>query len=97
MIVNFADQGTEDVFNGKNSSCARKQCPKQIWNVAFRKLDHMDTAEELVDLATPPGNCLEALSANRKGQHSIRINNQFRICSIWTRSGPMNVEITDYH
>jgi len=95
MIVNVADQGTEDIFNGKNSTCARKQSPKQIWNVAFRKLNQMDAAEDLVDLATPPGNCLEELSANRKGQHSTRINNQFRICIILTRSGPMDVEITE--
>ena len=74
MIVSFADQGTEDVFNGKNTSYARKKCPNQIWNVAFRKLDQLDSAVELVDLATPPGNRLEALSGYRKGQHSIRIN-----------------------
>jgi len=97
MIVSFADQGTEDVFNGKNSSSARKQCPKQIWKVAFRKLDQLDSAVELVDLATPPGNRLEALSGDRKGQHSIRINDQYRICFFWTQSGPVDVEITDYH
>jgi len=97
MIVSFADQGTEDVFNGKNSSSAGKKSPNQIWNVAFRKLDQLDSAVELADLATPPGNRLEGLSGNRKGQHSIRINDQYRICFIWTQPGPADVEITDYH
>jgi toxin HigB-1 len=97
MIVSFADQGTKDVFNGKNSSSARKQCPNQIWRVAFWKLDQLDSAVELVDLATPPGNRLEILAGDRKGQHSIRINDQYRICFIWTQSGPVEVEITDYH
>jgi proteic killer suppression protein len=97
MIVSFTGQGTEDVFNGKNSEAARKKCPKQTWSVAFRKLDQLDSAVELVDLATPPGNHLEALSGERKGQHSVRINDQYRICFIWTQSGPVDVEITDYH
>ena len=97
MIVSFADPGTEDIFNGKNSAAARKKCPNQIWKVAYRKLDQLDSAVELVDLATPPGNRLEALSGDRKGQHSIRINNQYRICFIWTQSGPVDVVITDYH
>jgi proteic killer suppression protein len=97
MIVSFADRGTEDIFNGKNTPSARKKCPNQIWSVAFRKLDQLDSAVELVDLATPPGNHLEALAGDRKGQHSIRINDQYRICFIWTQSGPSDVEITDYH
>jgi len=97
MIVSFTDQGTEDIFNGKNTSSARKKCPNQIWGVAFRKLDQLDSAVELGDLSTPPGNRLEALTADRKGHHSIRINDQYRICFIWTQSGPSNVEITDYH
>ena len=97
MIVSFADQGTEDIFNGKNSSSARKKCPNQIWSVSFRKLDQLDSAVELGDLATPPGNRLEALIGDRRGQHSIRINDQYRICFIWTQSGPSNVEITEYH
>ena len=79
MIVSFADRDTEDIFNGKNSSSARKKCPNQIWNVAFRKLDQLDSAVELIDLAAPPGNHLEGLSGDRKGQHSIRINDQYRI------------------
>jgi len=97
MIVSFAGQGTEDIFNGKNSASARKQCRKQIWNVAFRKLDQLDAAVDLVDMALPPGNQPEALSGDRKGQHSIRVNNQFRLCFIWTGSSPVDVEITDNH
>jgi proteic killer suppression protein len=97
MIVSFANRGTEDIFNGKNTPPARKTCPNQIWSVTYRKLDQLDSAVELVDLATPPGNHLEALSEDRKGQHSIRINDQYRICFIWTQSGPLEVEITDYH
>lgn len=97
MIVSFGDRGTEDIFNGKNTSSARKKRPNQIWSVAYRKLDLLDSVVELVDLAIPPGNHLEALAGDRKGQHCIRINNQFRICFSWTQSGLLNVEITDYH
>jgi proteic killer suppression protein len=65
--------------------------------VAARKLDQLDSVERLEDLAIPPGNRLEALAGGRKGQHSIRINEQYRICFVWTRSGPEVVEIVDYH
>jgi len=65
--------------------------------LARRKLDQLDAAGELRDMAAPPGNRLEALSGNRKGQYSIRINDQFRVCFVWTRQGPKDVEIVDYH
>jgi len=97
VIINFADRGTEDIFNGKNTGTARKKCANQIWSVAQRKLDQVDSATELSDLSIPPGNRLEALTGNPEGQHSIRINDQYRICFIWTKSDPMDVEITDYH
>ena len=97
MIVNFADRGTEDIFNGKNTQAARRKCPGQIWKAAQRKLDQVDSATELNDLAILPGNRLEALSGNREGCHSIRINNQYRICFSWIGSGPVDVEICDYH
>ena len=97
MILSFADRGTEDVFHGKNTSSARKKCPNQIWSVAYRKLDLLDSVVELVDLATPPGNHLEALAGDRKGQHSIRINNQWRLCFVWNNGNPEKVEIVDYH
>jgi proteic killer suppression protein len=65
--------------------------------MAARKLDLLDSAISLDELRVPPGNWLEALSGDRKGQHSIRINDQYRICFVWTDTGPDEVEITDYH
>ena len=97
MIVTFHDQGTDDVFNGVNSKAAKKICPEIVWRVARRKLDQLDTVMRLDELRIPPGNRLEALSHDRKGQHSIRINDQYRLCFDWTSSGPANVEIVDYH
>ena len=97
MIVSFKDKATEDIFNGKSSKAARKVYPQAIWKVATRKLDQLDSVESLDELEIPPGNRLESLSGNRKNQHSIRINNQFRICFEWSESGPDKVEITDYH
>ena len=97
MIVSFKDKAAEDIFNGRASKVARKACPQTIWRVAARKLDQLDSVTLLDELKVPPGNRLEPLAGNRKGQHSIRINNQFRICFIWTDAGPDAVEITDYH
>lgn len=65
--------------------------------IALRKLDMIDAAQVLSDLTSPPGNRLEALKGDRKGQHSIRINDQFRICFKWTEQGAEGVEIVDYH
>ncbi|KJH70224.1 type II toxin-antitoxin system RelE/ParE family toxin [Aliterella atlantica] len=97
MILSFKDVGTEDIFNGENTKSARKTCPQTLFNVAFRKLDQIDSAVELNDLRVPPGNRLEALEGDRIGQHSIRINDQYRICFIWTKNGAVEVEIVDYH
>jgi proteic killer suppression protein len=97
MIRSFRNQGTEDIFNGKNSKAARRLCPQSVWNIAARKLEQLDSAETIDDLRVPPGNRLEALSQDRVGQHSIRINQQYRVCFVWTPSGPDEVEITDYH
>ena len=97
MIQSFKNEGTEDVFNGENTRAARKICPNSIWKVAVRKLDQVDSVIALDELRIPPNNKLEALSGDRKGQHSIRINDQYRICFIWTESGPDQVEIVDYH
>ena len=97
MIVSFANKATEDIYDGINSSDARRILPRDIWRIAFRKLDQIDSAAELDDLRVPPGNRLEALRGNRKGQYSIRINEQYRICFNWTPTGAENVEITDYH
>jgi proteic killer suppression protein len=99
MIVSFKDKASEDVFSGRSSKAARSACPQNIWRVASRKLDQLDSVSTLQELLVPPGNRLEALSGNRRGQHSIRIriNDQFRICFVWTEAGPDAVEITDYH
>ena len=97
MIVSFSDKATEDIFDGRPSRQARKACPQALWPIAARKLDLLDSAITLGELRVPPGNRLETLSGNRDGQHSIRINQQFRICFRWTEAGPENVEISDYH
>lgn len=97
MIQAFRGQATEDIFNGKNSKPARKTCPQSLWKVAVRKLDQLDSAAVLDDLKVPPGNRLEALAGKRKGQYSIRINEQYRICFVWFPEGPEEVEIVDYH
>ncbi|MEN8262020.1 MAG: type II toxin-antitoxin system RelE/ParE family toxin [Nitrospirota bacterium] len=97
MIQSFRNKGTEDIFNGINSKDVRKICPQSIWKVATRKLDQLDSVIELNELRIPPNNKLESLARDRKGQYSIRINDQYRICFIWSDSGPDKVEITDYH
>jgi proteic killer suppression protein len=97
MILSFKDKGTEAVFNGENTRMARKTCPESLWRVAARKLDQLDSVAVLQELSIPPGNHLEALSGDRAGQHSIRINDQYRICFIWTDKGPDLAEICDYH
>ena len=97
MAIEFRNQGTEDVFNGVDSKAARKLCPPELVNRAREKLFLVDDAEELQDLLVPPGNRLEALKADRKGQHSIRINDRFRVCFRWTERGAEDVEIVDYH
>jgi len=70
---------------------------RRIKSVALRKLDMLDAAAQLTDLRSPPGNRLEALAGNRRGQHSIRINDQWRICFVWRESAAEQVEIVDYH
>jgi proteic killer suppression protein len=97
MLQSFKNEGTEDVFNGENTKAARKICPSAIWKVAARKLDQVDSVTVLHELRIPPNNKLEALSGDRNGQHSIRINDQYRICFVWTESDPDQVEIIDYH
>jgi proteic killer suppression protein len=93
MIRAFADKRTRMVFAGESP----KGFPSNILKVARRKLKMVDAAVLLTDLRAPPGNQLEALSGNRKGQYSIRINDQWRICFEWTPDGPTNVEVVDYH
>ena len=99
MIVSFRNRGTEDIFNGENTDAARRTCPGTVWRVARRKLDQINQAVRLADLAAPPANRLEGLRGDRRGQHSIRINDQYRVCFRWTEQGAEaeEVEITDYH
>jgi toxin HigB-1 len=97
MIQSFKNTGTEDLFNGENTKSARRICPESLWKVAARKLDQLDSVVSLDELRVPPGNLLEALSGDRKGQHSIRINQQYRVCFTWTDLGPTQVEVVDYH
>ena len=92
MIRSFRDKKTERLFAGESV----KEF-SGIRNVAERKLTMLDSAADLTDLLAPPGNRLEKLKGDRPGQHSIRINDQWRICFIWSDDGPHEVEITDYH
>ena len=93
MIRSFRDKTTEAVFNGESP----KRFPADLVKVARRKLRYLNAAGDLGDLRSPPGNRLEALAGDRIGQHSIRINDQFRVCFVWTSEGPAKVEIVDYH
>ena len=93
MIRSFRDRATEAVFNGASP----KGFPADLVKVARRKLRYLNAADDLGDVRSPPGNRLEALAGDRKGQHSIRINDQFRVCFVWTSEGPAEVEIVDYH
>jgi len=97
MIVSFSNQASEDIFNGKRSKQASKVCPATLWKIAFRKLDQLNQVDVLEDLRVPPGNRLEKLKGDRSGQYSIRINDQYRVCFNWTKQGPAEVEVTDYH
>ncbi|MGH3951106.1 MAG: type II toxin-antitoxin system RelE/ParE family toxin [Acidimicrobiia bacterium] len=93
MLRSFADKETEQVWNRERS----RLFGPDLQRAAYRKLLLLDAAEDLADLRVPPGNRLEKLHGDRKGQHSIRINQQRRICFRWTPSGPEVVEIVDYH
>lgn len=97
MIQSFGDLGTEDIFNARDTKRARRTCSSMLWVVARRKLELLDSAGALQDLRVPPANRLEALTGTRKGQFSIRVNDQYRICFAWTGHGPSRVEIVDYH
>lgn len=93
MIRGFRDGETQRVFEGERS----RRLPPNIQPLAQRKLRMLNRANRLVALTSPPGNRLERLSGNRAGQHSIRINNQWRICFEWSEGNAYEVEITDYH
>lgn len=95
--MSFADEGTEDAFHGRDTRKARQSCPASIRSVALRKLDQLNQAAALADLRAPPGNRLEKLRGDREGLHSVRVNDQYRVCFSWTDAGAEDVEVTDYH
>jgi len=93
MIRTFKDRETERIWNGQSS----RKFPIEIQNTARRKLRLLNNAQDLQDLRVPPGNRMEALRGDRKGQHSIRVNDQFRLCFEWRQGDAYQVEIADYH
>lgn len=94
VIVSFKGQGTEDIYNGLDTKAARRTCPRAVWPAAQRRLDALNNAASILDLRHLG---LEKLKGDRRGQHAIRINDQYRICFIWTMEGPARVEVVDYH
>lgn len=93
VIRSFRDKATADLFHQRG--CHRKW--RSFEHVAYRKLVMLHAAADLHDLKSPPGNQLEALKKERKGQHAIRINDQYRVCFVWVDGHAEQVEITDYH
>ena len=93
MIKSFECRETEKVFNGQFS----RKLPNELQRIAARKLEILAAASELNSLRIPPSNRLEKLKGKRSGQHSIRINDQWRICFVWKNGDAYNVEIIDYH
>lgn len=93
MILSFRDKRTERIASGGNL----RGFPADLLHRTINKLTILDNATSLDDLRSPPGNRLEALAGDRIGQHSIRINDQWRICFFWTDRGAEHVEIVDYH
>lgn len=96
MIQTFADQTTADLFTELASRAARR-IPKDLWPVVQRKLKMLDMAQNLSDLASPPGNRLEALKGARRGRHSVRVNDQYRLTFRWEGSHAYEVRCEDYH
>jgi proteic killer suppression protein len=96
MIQSFADAATADLWEGRNSKAARR-VPRDIWPTVHRKLTMLDAAQRLDDLSAVPGNRLEALVGDRKGQHSIRVNQQYRITFRWEGHNAHDVCCEDYH
>jgi proteic killer suppression protein len=93
VIVSFADRATEKVWRRERVA----RLATDVHRAAHRKLLQLDWAETPGDLRVPPGNRLEKLTGDRAGQHSIRVNNQYRVCFVWTDAGPADVGLVDYH
>ena len=96
MIRSFADETTEDIWNGVNSKAARR-IPSDLWPVVRRKLDQIDSVVRLDDLRVPPGNRLHALGGDRAGFHAIRVNDQYRLVFRFEEHDAFEVCCTDYH
>jgi len=96
MIQSFADDATADLFRERNTKTARR-IPKALWRVAQRQLKMLDVAVRLEDLESPPGNRLEALRGARRGRHSIRVNEQYRVTFRWENGHAFEVGVEDYH
>ena len=97
MIASFADKATQDIFDGRSTRNTRAALPEELLSIARRRLDQVNRVGSLEELAIPPGNRLERLRGDRKGQCSIRINRKYRICFRWKEGNAHDVEITDYH
>ena len=97
VIRSFANAASEDLFNGVNSRGARAACPLALWAVLRRKLTQLNRVRDLRELAIPPGNHLEPRTGDRRGHHSVRVNQQYRICFRWEDGHADEVEVTDYH
>ncbi|MEX1184772.1 MAG: type II toxin-antitoxin system RelE/ParE family toxin [Gemmatimonadota bacterium] len=93
MIVSFRDNGTEDIFDGEDSKAARRTLPSSLHDKGAKALDRLNSAVSLRSLSLPG----LRLKGDRTGQHSIRINDQYRVCFLWTEAGAEDVEIVDYH
>jgi len=96
MIRTLADDTTRDIWNGINSKAARR-IPRDLWPIVRRKLDQIDAVRKLDALKVPPGNRLHALDGGRKGQHAVRVNDQYRIVFRFEGSDAFDVRCTDYH
>lgn len=93
VLRSFRDKDTEAIWRRQRS----RRFDRPMQRAAWRKLAMLDAAETLADLRVPPGNRLEKLSGDRAGQYSIRVNQQWRVCFVWSDAGPEDVEIVDYH
>ena len=96
MIISFGDRATEDLYHARPTPRARR-LPNDIAGLVLVKLDMLDSAAALLDLASPPGNRLEALKGDLKGSYSIRVNDQWRIVFRWKHNNAHDVRLTDYH
>lgn len=96
MVRTFADDATQDIWNGTNSKAARR-IPRELWSIVRRQLDQIDAVTKLEDLKVPPGNRLHALRGDLRGLHAVRVNDQYRIVFRFEGGDVFDVRCTDYH